>query len=65
MLKKPVWVAVFLGVFSVISLFSDTVHARPFWRPRRPVMVVPQPVVVQRPVYVRTYRRVYRPMWRW
>jgi hypothetical protein len=80
MLKKQVWMAVFLGVFAVVSLTGNTAHAwriRPALRPRS-VVVVPQPVVVRqpvvvqqpmvvqrRPVYVRSYRRVYRPVWGW
>ena len=73
MLKKQVWMVVFLGAFTVVSLTSNTAHAwrvRPVVRPRRVVVVqqpvvVQQSVVVQRPVYVRSYRRVSRPVWGW
>jgi hypothetical protein len=80
MLKKQVWMAVFLGVFAVVSLTGNTAHAwrgRVVYRPRgvvvvpQPVVVVPrpvfvpQPVFVQRPVYVRSYRRVNRRAWGW
>jgi hypothetical protein len=72
MVKKQVLVVVlFLGVFAAVSLTSNTSNA--YWRTRRawrhpqPVMVVQQQPawVVQRPVYVRTYRRAYRPVWVW
>jgi hypothetical protein len=74
MLKKHVWMVVFLGVFSVVSLTGNTAHARRgrvAFRPRavvvvpQPVVVVQQPMFVQRPVYVRQYRRVNRRVWGW
>ena len=75
MLKKAICAAAFVGVFTIVSLTSDTAHAwrrRPVvvqpqpvvWVQPQPVWVQPQPVFVQRPVMVAP-RRVYRPVYVW